>query len=159
MNPQEKIDLTSNILTLGKALAPDRFPQPNPATGAAWAKALDRMFDAFPPEIWDEAVTVWAMELVTDRMITPKDLKQAVYIVRDRWETDPVKSRELEEARIARRDMRDRQIEAGTLRQFSYYGSAPELQSAPERKPSNVSQENKDRWREVIGKFKTGEAQ
>lgn len=115
MTPQEKINKTSEILTLGKSLAPDRFPQPSKGAGAAWAKALDRLFDNMHPDIWDEAVTLWAMELVGDRMVTPRDIKDAAYAVRDRWERDPLKAKILEDDRRKRQEQRDREIADGTF--------------------------------------------
>lgn len=122
LTPQEKNNRTSKVLALGKALAPDRFPQPSREVAAAWAKALDRLYDSFAIEdMWLEAVTVWATELVGEKMITPRELKHAVYVVRDRWEADPVKREVLEADREARQLERDRQIEAGTFGQLRGY--------------------------------------
>lgn len=107
LKPEEKINLTGKILTLGKALAPDRFPQPSREVGAAWAKALDRLMDTMPPEMWEEAVTVWAMEMVGEKMITPRNLKEAIYVVRDRWEGHPVKKKRLEQVRRQNEEARE----------------------------------------------------
>lgn len=131
LTPQEKSNRTSKILALGKALAPDRFPQPSREVAAAWAKAMDRLYDSFTIEdMWLEAVTVWATELVGDRMITPRDLKHAVYVVRDRWEADPMRRDVLMRDREARQEERDRQIEAGTFGELRGY------------KPRQVAQNN-----------------
>lgn len=90
----------AEILATGKRLAPDRFPQPSPETAEVWAIALSEV--DFPRALWGEAVILWATKLVGDRMVTPRDLIGAAYSVRDRWETDPEKSRVLDELRAAR---------------------------------------------------------
>lgn len=90
----------AEILAAGKRLAPDRFPQPSPETAEVWAVALSEV--DFPRALWGEAVILWATKLVGERMVTPRDLIQAAYTVRDRWEGDPDKSRVLDELRAAR---------------------------------------------------------
>ena len=94
------IELAKHILRKGKALVPDRFPQPSLEVAQAWAGALAS--PEFPPGLWSEAVDLWATTLVGERMCTPRDLIQAAYVVRDRWEGDPDKSRVLDELRAAR---------------------------------------------------------
>lgn len=94
------IELAKHILRKGKALAPDRFPQPSLEVAEAWAGALGR--PEFPPALWSEAVDLWATSLVGERMCTPRDLIQAAYVVRDRWEGDPEKAAVLDELRAAR---------------------------------------------------------
>ena len=100
------LELAANILKKGKALAPDRFPaipaNPDDAklTLDAWAEALGAL--DFHPALWSEAVTLWATKLVGDRMVTPRDLIGAAFVVRDRWEGDPEKARVLDELRAAR---------------------------------------------------------
>ena len=94
------LELAAHILAKGKRLAPDRFPQPSPETARDWAGALGEV--SFPPELWAEAVNLWATKLVGDRMVTPRDLIGAAYSVRDRWESDPEKARVLDELRAAR---------------------------------------------------------
>ena len=122
LTQEQKLTLTVDILRMGKALAPDRFPQPSREVAAAWSTALDRLFDSFTiKEMWWEAVTVWATELVGDRMITPKELKHAVYVVRDRWEADPMRRDVLMRDRESRQEERDRQIAAGTFGQLRGY--------------------------------------
>ena len=100
------LELVAHILRKGKALAPDRFPAiPANAEDAkltldAWAEALGTV--DFPPALWAEAVTLWATQLAGERMVTPRDLIQAAYTVRDRWEGDAEKSAILRELRVAR---------------------------------------------------------
>ena len=90
----------AEILATGKRLAPDRFPQPSPETAEVWAVALSEV--DFPRALWGEAVILWATKLVGDRMVTPRDLIGAAFVVRDRWEGDPEKARVLDELRAAR---------------------------------------------------------
>ena len=119
MVDQFKIEMAANILNRGKALAPDRFPKPDPQTAQAWAQVLSQLFDNLPfAELRAETVDVWSMELAGDRMITPKELRQAAYVVRDRWENDPRKADLLRQARERAREERDRQIAAGTFGQI-----------------------------------------
>lgn len=94
------IELAAHILAKGKRLAPDRFPQPGPETAEVWSEALGEV--DFPPALWSEAVTLWATKLVGDRMVTPRDLIQAAYTVRDRWEGDPERAAYLDELRADR---------------------------------------------------------
>ncbi len=93
------IELAAHILAKGKRLAPDRFPQPGPETAEVWSEALAEV--DFPPELWSEAVVLWATKLVGERMVTPRDLIGAAYAVRDRWEGDPERARVLDELRAA----------------------------------------------------------
>ena len=90
----------AEILATGKRLAPDRFPQPSPETAEVWAVALSEV--DFPRALWGEAVILWATKLVGERMVTPRDLIGAAFVVRDRWEGDPEKARVLDELRAAR---------------------------------------------------------
>ena len=94
------IELAKHILRKGKALAPDRFPQPSLEVAQAWAGALSS--PEFPPGLWSEAVDLWAMNLVGERMCTPRDLFQAALVVRDRWDAVPEKKQMLDELRVAR---------------------------------------------------------
>lgn len=94
------LELAANILAKGKKLAPDRFPQADREVAQAWAEALGAV--DFPPRLWSEAVTLWATQLAGDRMVTPRDILSAAYSVRDRWESDPEKSKVLEQLRVDR---------------------------------------------------------
>lgn len=94
------LELAKHILRKGKALAPDRFPQPSLEVAQAWAGALGS--PEFPAALWSEAVDLWATTLVGERMCTPRDLIGAAYAVRDRWEADPERARVLDELRAAR---------------------------------------------------------
>ena len=90
----------AEILATGKRLAPDRFPQPSPETAEVWALALSEV--DFPRALWGEAVILWATKLVGERMVTPRDLIGAAFVVRDRWEGDPERAAYLDELRAAR---------------------------------------------------------
>lgn len=141
MDDNAKINLTGKILTLGKALAPDRFPQPSREVGAAWAKTLDRLMDTMPPEIWEEAVTVWAMEMVREKMITPRDLKEAVYVVRDRWEGHPVKKQRLEVIRRQNEEAREiawRENRFLEMKGYTDSGTGRHLEAVQERRRGEV---------------------
>lgn len=102
LDQNEKLTLAVNILKRGKDLASDRFPKPNPNVAQSWAGALSRVFDSFPfAEMWDEAVDHWSVEMVTDRMATPRDMKAAVYVVREQWERNPTRRAMLQQHRDA----------------------------------------------------------
>lgn len=112
--PQDfQLELAKNILRKGKALAPDRFPQPNIETAREWADALRGM--SFPVEVWPEAVLLWATELVGERMATPRELKRAAKLVVERWESNPVRREQLRAHREAEVAKRDRQIADGSF--------------------------------------------
>lgn len=110
MTPLEKIELAARILDKGKLLAPDRFPKADGAVSEEWALTMSAQFDALPVGIWPEAVRLWALHLAGDRMATPRDIKDAAYVIRDRWEADPAKRPVLQQAREQRQEIRDRRL-------------------------------------------------
>ncbi|MFS0387144.1 hypothetical protein ACL1BY_06150, partial [Corynebacterium striatum] len=59
------IHIAAEILKLGKKLAPDRFPKPDPEITQAWAYALNR---EYPTRLWAESVYLWATQRVEDKM-------------------------------------------------------------------------------------------
>lgn len=116
--PQQR-ELAAYVLEYGKRLAPDRFPQPSAEVVDAWGDVLATV--SLPPQVWPDAVKLWALELAGPRMVTPRDLKRAAYVVRDRWESDPVRKCELREYRQQRQELRDRQLAEGTFGQARGY--------------------------------------
>ncbi|MFS0079483.1 hypothetical protein ACL1FX_07615 [Corynebacterium striatum] len=119
MSTSQQRELAAYVLEYGKRLAPDRFPQASAEVVDAWSDVLGAI--PLPAQVWPEAVRVWALELVGDRMCTPRDLKRAAFIVRDRWESDPVRKCELREYRQQRQELRDRQLAEGTFGQARGY--------------------------------------
>lgn len=91
--------IAAEILNLGKKLAPDRFPKPDPEITQAWATALNR---EYPTRLWAEAVYLWATQRVQDKMCTPRDMLNAAADTVRRWESNPEDKRELEEFRTQR---------------------------------------------------------
>ena len=128
----------AEILATGKRLAPDRFPQPSPETAEVWAVALSEV--DFPRALWGEAVILWATKLVGERMVTPRDLIGAAFVVRDRWEGDPERAAYLDELRAARanRNYARAGLEPITPADLPRYaGSPPEaVTEAPRRQQS-----------------------
>lgn len=119
------IQLTEKILTQGSALAPDRFPKADPVVLDAWTNALAATYNTLPVQIWPEAVDVWVMELAGDRMATPRDIRQAAHVARDRWEAHPMKRQVLRLERERRQQQRDHAIEEGTFCALTW-GTTPE---------------------------------
>lgn len=119
MTPQEKLRLAGQVLGYGKAVAPDRFPRPSEETLAVWADTLGSI--RVPVGVWPEAVRVWATDFVGERMATPRELKEAARVVVSRWESDPVRRRELGAFREARRVQRDRELAEGTFGEVRGY--------------------------------------
>lgn len=157
MDEKQKYLLATAVIRRGKDLVPDRFPQPNPETIKAWAVALGQLMEALPNvELWEEAITVWSMELVGDRMATPKEVKKAVYVVRDRWEADPMKSRILAEARLRRQELHDRQIAEGTRAAAMGYRRPLALEREAERGSGRMPDTLRDAWRKAVQKAKRG---
>ena len=93
--------LMANILRRAKLLAPDRVPQPSREATDAWVDAFLRYYQ-FPPQLWAEAVDWWAANRANDRMLNPQSLREAVYAVRDRWESDPQRREVLQRSRQQR---------------------------------------------------------
>lgn len=112
------VQLAANILHLAKKLAPDRVPQPDPETTAAWARSLDKNY---PPQLWEDAVHIWATNLVTDRMLTPKDMLQAATTAVTRWESDPIRAPQLRAHRQQLQDERDKQLKEGSFARLRGY--------------------------------------
>lgn len=96
MNPE----IAKGILAKGKSIVPDRFPKPSQETAIGWAEALADV--SLPVELWRDAVLIWCTERAGDRMVTPRDIKEAAYAARDRWEQDDRKAAFLAEFRRER---------------------------------------------------------
>ena len=98
--------LVGDILTAAKSVAPDRVAAVPADPGAArmtrrvWLEALGGY--SFPPQLWLDAVVLWAATMEGDRMLVPADLVRAALTVRDRWESVPAKARVLEQLRVER---------------------------------------------------------
>lgn len=92
--PEGWQDVAEIVLARGKMLAPDRFPAPSPDAAEAWAGIIQSL--NLPWQVWPEAVTWWSLNVKDDRMITPKALKDAAWVVRDKWEADPDKKKILD---------------------------------------------------------------
>lgn len=119
MNWQEKLELAGFVLKAGKAVAPDRFPRVTEDVVVMWAEALGSV--RVPKGVWPEAVRVWATDFAGERMATPRELKEAARVVVSRWESDPVRRRELAAFREARRVQRDRELAEGTFGEVRGY--------------------------------------
>lgn len=113
MNEQEQLVLAAAVIELGKKLTPDRFPAPNEEVIKEWAIVLGSI--NVPRDVWLDAVRLWATELAGEKMVTPRELKQAAKTVLDRWESDPVMKQQLDARRERLREERDRQLAAGTF--------------------------------------------
>lgn len=119
VNRDEMRELAASVLDYAKRLCPDRVPQPSMETIDAWADVLASV--PVPPMIWPEAVRVWALELAGDRMVTPREMKRAALLVRDRWESDPLRGQQLRQHRERLREERDAQLAAGTFGELRGY--------------------------------------
>lgn len=125
------LQLAANILHLAKRLAPDRVPQPDPDTTAAWARALDRNY---PPQLWEDAVHIWATQRITDRMLTPRDMIEAATSAVSRWESDPVRGPQLRAHRDKLTAERDQQLKDGSFAKLRGYQPRA-IQPAPGYQP------------------------
>lgn len=132
LNQKEKRELAAYVLEYGKRLAPDRFPSPSAEIVSAWGDVLGGI--TLPPQVWPEAVRLWATELVGDRMVTPREMKRAAKLVVERWEHDPVRKRELAAHRERLRVERDRQLAEGSFGRARGY--RPLEVEAPVSQPS-----------------------
>ena len=132
MNEQEQLVLAAAVIELGKKLTPDRFPAPNEEVIKEWAIVLGSI--NVPRDVWLDAVRLWATELAGEKMVTPRELKQAAKTVLARWESDPVMKAQLDARRERLREERDRQLAAGTFgatRGYKRIESAKESVAAP----------------------------
>lgn len=132
MTPEQKRELAANVLARGKALTPDRFPQPSPEVIDAWARTLGAI--NVPDLVWAEAVDLWALELVGSRMATPRELKDAARTVLVRWESDPVRGPQLRAHRERLALERDQQLKDGTFGRLRGYQPRKTVPSAPQVK-------------------------
>lgn len=107
------IALTTRILTRAAHLDRRRTPKLSPEGLEAWAELITHI--PLPVEVWPEAVEVWALDMPAEGILTPRDLRRAAFIVRDRWETRPDKRAALVAWREQRREERDRQLNDGTF--------------------------------------------
>lgn len=138
--------LAATVLAFGKSLTPDRFPRPTPEALTAWGMVLGEM--RVPADVWPEAIAWWSMNSASDRMATPRELKEAAqHIVRDVWETHPEKRWILEEHRSSRLRAREARGELPP-------GTAPEAAGdtgmvAIEPRSADTT----NRWRETRAKI------
>lgn len=149
-------ELGHYVLSAGKVLAPDRFPQPDGegVTATAWGEILSRV--PLPPQVWLEAVKVWCLEMAGDRMVTPRDLREAAYVVRDRWEADPARREALAAHREQLREECDRQLAEGTFGQLRGYRSLAQRRAETTPEPVEATPEAveaRKRLRAMIGKI------
>lgn len=87
MNQDQAEELALDILEKGRYLAKDRFPVPDAQTVQAWAEVVGRY--RLPDWLWLEAVTIFCMEKITQRMVTPLDILEAARVAKTRWEQSP----------------------------------------------------------------------
>lgn len=144
MSTPNQNELAAYVLEYGKRLVPDRFPSPSAEIVSAWGDVLGGI--TLPPQVWPEAVKLWATELVGDRMVTPREMKRAAKLVVERWEHDPVRKRELAAHRERLRDERDRQLAEGSFGRVRGY--RPLEVEAP------VSQPSVDDIRAIAGRLR-----
>ena len=97
-----------------------------------------------PRDVWLDAVRLWAVELAGEKMVTPRELKQAAKTVLSRWESDPVKRQQLNERRERLRDERDRQIKAGTFGALRGYKAIEANDSEPAPVPDTLMELRKN---------------
>src|SRR5690625_646625 len=142
MNEHEKLVLAGAVIDLGKNLTPDRIPAPNEDVIKEWAIVLGSI--NVPRDVWLDAVRLWAVELAGDKMVTPRELKQAAKTVLSRWESDTVKRQKLNERRERLRDERDRQIKAGTFGALRGYKAIEVNDSEPAPVPDTLMELRKD---------------
>lgn len=117
------IHITAEILKLGKKLAPDRFPKPDPEITQAWATALNR---EYPTRLWAEAVYLWATQRVEDKMCTPRDILNAAADTVHRWESNPTDKQELETFRTQRMHTKYQQMLGAAYTPQSVPGAPPQ---------------------------------
>lgn len=81
--------LTRAALNKAKALAPNLAPQPSEDVVTAWADALDESLKInVPVEVWEAAVTHWAMQ-ANAQFLTVGKLAQAIRTTAENWRSDP----------------------------------------------------------------------
>lgn len=115
MNRTQKLELAGWVLRVGKNISPDRFPRITEDVVDIWAEVLGSI--NVPTDVWPDAVKLWAIEVTSQRMCTPAELKRAAKVVLGRWESDPVRGPQLKAHRQALQDERDRQLRDGTFAQ------------------------------------------
>lgn len=106
-------ELVANIFAMGKTICPDRFPREDPEVTSEWAEIIGPM--NFPVQVWPYAVRYWSAEIAGNRMITPKELKQAAKTVLKAWEDDPQWRPILRARRAELERQRDEQIRRGVF--------------------------------------------
>lgn len=138
---QQRIAIAVRVLTLGKKLAPDRFPayidtKGNTKTDLVheWARALSK--SPYPPAIWDDAVEQWVKNIDHGRMATTGELLKAAQQVWQRMSTDPAHKDHIEAIYAAQEANRDKQITAGTF--AASRGYQPAIQHEKKPVPNEV---------------------
>ncbi|MGN0097191.1 MAG: hypothetical protein ACI38U_14150 [Corynebacterium sp.] len=138
--PEGWQDVAEIVLARGKMLAPDRFPAPSADAAEAWAGIIQSL--NLPWQVWPEAVTWWSLNVKDDRMITPKALKDAAWVVRDKWEADPEKKKILDQNWVNRLL---RKAEQGVIPP----ASVPPVGAMPQQALEPRSDGTAKRWKEI----------
>ncbi|WP_408934989.1 hypothetical protein ACKFRL_07750 [Corynebacterium marquesiae] len=108
MNHQEAVQIASQVIAYGSAAAPAQFPKPEDIVVQVWADVLSEI--NVPPEVWRDAVKLWAAYHAGDRMATPREIVSAARDVVKRWEVDSSKRWPLEAWRWNARVQRAKKI-------------------------------------------------
>ncbi|MDK6565869.1 hypothetical protein QP222_05530 [Corynebacterium pyruviciproducens] len=112
-NIEESRRIAANVLAMCKNIQPDFWAAAaNPNMCNAWAIVLGS--EMLPEQCFYEGVTLFYRTHTGDARPSVGDVIACARAIRDRWESHPVKRRELKRLREARRDARDRALAAGT---------------------------------------------
>ena len=105
-------DVATHVLAMCRKIQPDFWnPENNPDMASAWGYVFATK--PFAPACYYEAVGVFYAENSSGDRPSPGQIVHFAQVVRDRWESDPVKRVELNAHRAALQLERDRQLELG----------------------------------------------
>lgn len=115
--PAEQLKFMTEFFQQGKALVGDRFPVISQENVEAWCRALPELSSISQHNVM-AALARWSNSGVTNRMVSPKDIRDALKEERKAWENTPQGRAQLRAYRRRMEDLRDRQLKDGTFAQL-----------------------------------------
>lgn len=119
--PAEHMKAMYDFFEIGKSLAGDRLPAKEKENVEAWARALPEVCALSKESMW-KVLDRWSNTGTTQRMATPKDVRDALVAEKRIWENSPAGRAWKREHYRKMEDLRDRQLRDGTFQQLRYAG-------------------------------------
>ncbi|WP_044027241.1 hypothetical protein [Corynebacterium glutamicum] len=119
--PEDQMLGMTEFFNIGKSLAGDRLPAITKENVEAWARVLPEIC-VLSKSSMQKVLTRWSREGTTQRMATPKDIRDALVAEKKAWQQSPQGRAWHREHQRRMEDLRDQQLRDGTFRELRYAG-------------------------------------